>query len=237
MSIFAADLDGNGSLDLLTAGSQGSFGQLVNDGNGNFQYGAPLLGAEVNGLYTAALADLDEDGHPDLGIPTGCQLPDGSWTTCLILERGQADGQFTIVDTLDISTNQWMVATADLNHDTRPDLLTWYYGVTVFLNQTSIVAAPPPRFGLSFEAPRPNPARHEVAFEFSLAEAASATLSIFDLSGRLVTTIASEAQAAGPRRVVWDLRSRTGRRVGAGMYFARLNAGRHQLIRRVEVLP
>jgi hypothetical protein len=172
-------------------------------------------------------------------IPTSRPLPDGSWTNCLFIEPNQGGGQFAIVDTVDQTANQVLVTAADLNRDTRLDLLTWFPvgGVGVYLSQTSSVAVQTPRFALSFDAPRPNPSRHSVAFEFSLSKNSDGSLAGFDLAGRLVATLAEGNLVAGPHHISWNLRTGNGRPVDAGVYFARLSVGSRQIVRRLEVLP
>src|SRR5262245_59584481 len=103
------------------------------------------------------------------------------------------------MDTVIQSANQVWVTTADLNHDSLPDLLTWFpaNGVGVYLSRTLSVAAQVPRSTLSFAAPQPNPARHEVGLDFSLPETAPGSLAIFDTAGRLVVTLVEGSMEAG----------------------------------------
>src|SRR5262245_48627026 len=92
------------------------------------------------------------------------------------------------------------------------------------INAQDVAAAPPtaaaPRVQLS--APRPNPSSAATRLEFSLPEAASVDLSVFDASGRRVATVLSGELPAGPRTATWDGRDSNGRTVSAGLYFARL---------------
>jgi hypothetical protein len=53
-------------------------------------------------------------------------------------------------------------------------------------------------------------------------EAARIELRIFDVRGRTVRTLVNEAQAPGRYSVVWNGRDDSGRTVGAGVYFYRL---------------
>ena len=89
---------------------------------------------------------------------------------------------------------------------------------------------PPPPGGTptvtAFLAPYPQPALGEAAvfLPFDLASAASyVTLTVHDLRGRVVRRFDLGAHAAGRERAVsWDGRDASGRRVGGGVYFARL---------------
>ena len=70
----------------------------------------------------------------------------------------------------------------------------------------------------------PNPFVAQAAINFSLPTAGRATLRVFDLSGRLITTLADEEMAAADHTVVWNGRDASGNEVGAGVYFCRLEA-------------
>ena len=50
-------------------------------------------------------------------------------------------------------------------------------------------------------------------------------------------SLASGALPAGEHAATWDLRDAGGRIVGAGLYFARLEAGGRTLTRRIAVTP
>lgn len=72
---------------------------------------------------------------------------------------------------------------------------------------------------------RPDPApggRASVAFEVP-ANTTRCDLSVFDLSGRLVLTLASGSLGAGTRSVTWDGRTAGGVPVASGVYFVRLD--------------
>jgi len=71
-------------------------------------------------------------------------------------------------------------------------------------------------------APYPNPFRDASTFAFTLPEAGRVRIDIFDVSGRLVQTLADGAMPRGAHALVWDGRNESGRAVGAGVYFYRL---------------
>jgi len=70
----------------------------------------------------------------------------------------------------------------------------------------------------------PNPFVAQAAISFSLPQAGRASVKVFDLSGRLVTTLADGEMAAADHTVVWDGCDASGKEVGAGVYFCRLQA-------------
>jgi hypothetical protein len=77
---------------------------------------------------------------------------------------------------------------------------------------------------LVFASPAPNPSRGDVAFSWTMPQAAPTRLTIVDLAGRTVRLVASGTRAAGPQRVTWDGRDARGQTVRPGAYFARLES-------------
>ncbi len=89
---------------------------------------------------------------------------------------------------------------------------------------TGTADAGPPAAGREerFAAPSPNPAFDRTRFRFSLTRGGPARLAVYDAAGRLVRELANGPYAAGAHSCDWDLRDTNGGRVGAGLYFARL---------------
>jgi hypothetical protein len=67
----------------------------------------------------------------------------------------------------------------------------------------------------------PNPVYTCASISFELAEPGSARLAVYDMSGRLVSTLVDGELAGGPHSVVWDASSEG---AAAGVYFFRLEA-------------
>jgi hypothetical protein len=74
----------------------------------------------------------------------------------------------------------------------------------------------------------PNPGRRSTELEFDLAASERVELVIYDISGRLVRSLAKGTFNAGPHRVRWDGRDAAGRAMVSGIYFARLKGTRTQ---------
>jgi len=106
----------------------------------------------------------------------------------------------------------------------------------VTLNATREAAAPalPTVTALSFA--QPNPFRDEVTLAFSLAQPGPVSLRIYSVDGRLVRTLASGTREAGYYRPVWDGRDDHGNAMSAGVYYARLVAGRVRVTRTMSYL-
>lgn len=113
-----ADLNGDGRLDIvLGKGRHGPLHNrvLLNDGKGGFA--ASNLGAAPDRTYSAALADLDLDGHLDIVVSN--DEPDRK-----LLYRNDGKGRFTEFGTF--GSPKWptrYVTLADLNGDRYPDII------------------------------------------------------------------------------------------------------------------
>jgi hypothetical protein len=81
----------------------------------------------------------------------------------------------------------------------------------------------------------PNPARTEATIRYSLAEAGTAELEVYDLSGRRVATLLAGAAEAGEREVVWNLVADDGSAVPPGVYIYRLRSGGDAAARRLVI--
>ncbi len=83
----------------------------------------------------------------------------------------------------------------------------------------------------------PNPMSSDTTLRFRLEEPARATILIVGASGRAVRRLGDRSFPAGESAVRWDGRDARGRRVAAGVYFARLKVGDHVHTRRLVVAP
>lgn len=73
-------------------------------------------------------------------------------------------------------------------------------------------------------ATAPNPFSAQTAISFGLPTAGRVSVNVFDMTGRLVNTLANEEMAAANHTLVWDGTDFNGSTVGAGVYFCRLEA-------------
>jgi len=91
----------------------------------------------------------------------------------------------------------------------------------------------PPRLTL---AAAPNPARGQVELGFDLPSAGRVRISVYDLSGRRIATLADEWRAAGRHALSWNGRDASGRPVQAGVYLVRLEHENETITNRVTRL-
>ncbi|MCA9729517.1 MAG: T9SS type A sorting domain-containing protein, partial [Candidatus Eisenbacteria bacterium] len=82
----------------------------------------------------------------------------------------------------------------------------------------------------------PNPSTSASRIAYRVLDSGVTTLTVHDVNGRLVRTLArGVAEAAGRHERVWDLRGDDGVRVPAGMYYVRMQADGRVLSQRVVV--
>jgi hypothetical protein len=94
----------------------------------------------------------------------------------------------------------------------------------VYQNITAIGGPVTPQ-AFRLALPSPNPSKDRVELQYEMPRAARVTLRIYDVSGRVVATVLDSDRPAGIHGASWDGRDAVGGRVGAGVYFARMDAG------------
>ncbi len=77
----------------------------------------------------------------------------------------------------------------------------------------------------------PNPFYGKTTIRISLAQAETGTLEVFDLQGRLITTLSHGEQASGLNTYEWNARD-----AASGIYFARWRSARHTLLTKLLLL-
>jgi hypothetical protein len=78
-----------------------------------------------------------------------------------------------------------------------------------------------------------NPFRATTTFTFTLDRAAEVTLTVHDVAGRQVRTLADRSYARGEHFVVWNGSDHAGHRAAAGVYLIRLRQGSEDRVVRV----
>ena len=84
----------------------------------------------------------------------------------------------------------------------------------------------------------PNPAHGgNVSMSFALPKASPVKVALYDVTGRLVRTVADRAYDAGRYTLVWDGRDARGAALKPGVYLARFSSAGHTQSRRVLIVP
>jgi hypothetical protein len=118
----------------------------------------------------------------------------------------------------DPGTWQWKVSSYD---NPNPSLAYTVTSIRCVRGPTAVsgVLAPVP---LALAQSVPNPFDRNAVIHFALPEAGSVSLRIYDISGRMVRTLAKGSLKPGWYQRVWDGRDEEGHRLSAGTYFYRL---------------
>lgn len=82
----------------------------------------------------------------------------------------------------------------------------------------------------------PNPLRSSTEIRFEMPLAGRVSLTVCDVTGRLVRTLEGEALPAGAHQVAWDGRDDGGRPVRSGLYLCHLAASGHEATERISVV-
>lgn len=82
----------------------------------------------------------------------------------------------------------------------------------------------------------PNPFNPDTRIEFSLPTASTVTVSVFDVLGRTVCTLAEGMYPAGHHSVTWSGHDERGQAVASGVYFYRLESGGTALTRKMMLV-
>jgi hypothetical protein len=260
-----ADMDNDGFLDVVVAGTDGKLYVFDRNGNlfpsfANVRYSALTSAASES---SPVVADINGDGIPDIVMGgedaklnaisgTGAQLPGFP-----INLGAEVRGSPALCDCDGDGLSEIVLADWDQN------LYVWDYDFpfnpnglpawpqfhhdamrTGLANGPTLVGVPPGTeplpTTLEFAAPAPNPVRGSTRLRWAIPTSHAGQtfdVSVFDLSGRRVQTVASGQAAAGRFSAEWDRRDAGGSRVGGGMYFVRFHIGGTNDTRKIIVMP
>jgi hypothetical protein len=116
---------------------------------------------------------------------------------------------------------------------TRADLAR---GIMEFFLEVNPLAAPEtPSLAASVSA-FPNPFNPQTTIEFTNPRAGQVELAVFDVRGQRIAVLESGELAAGRHTVTWDGRDEAGRRLGSGVYLARLITGEESRSRKLMLV-
>ena len=79
----------------------------------------------------------------------------------------------------------------------------------------------------------PNPFNPSTTIRYTLSEASSVRLVIYNILGQQVRILVNTSQAAGAHSVMWDGRDALRRQVSTGLYLYRLEAGTNVVVRKM----
>jgi hypothetical protein len=82
----------------------------------------------------------------------------------------------------------------------------------------------------------PNPFKQSTTINYQLSAATKVTLTVYDVTGRKVTTLFNEYQKAGNHRYVWNGTDKHGRKLASGIYFSVLEVNGNQKRKKILLL-
>ena len=136
-----ADVNTDGKLDLIVAGdcsSGGCGGVLLGNGDGTFQPEIPF--ASTGGLiaFGMAVGDVNGDGKPDIVVGNQCADSICATSTVGVL-LGNGNGTFQTPVAYDAGGiyPDWVVI-ADINGDSKPDLILANSSTSITINQGDV---------------------------------------------------------------------------------------------------
>jgi hypothetical protein len=83
----------------------------------------------------------------------------------------------------------------------------------------------------SFTDVYPNPASSSTTIFFSLSNAEQVSFKVFDMAGRLVTTLIEQESGEGDNQITWNTSD-----IKAGIYFLRMESGSYSEMKKVSVI-
>jgi hypothetical protein len=105
--------------------------------------------------------------------------------------------------------------------------------ITVAAAAEQVVETPPVAGGIALSPTTPNPSIARAAWRLVLEEEADVSLSVFDVTGRLMHALPRQRFAPGGYELEWAGRTTAGVAAPSGHYFMRLRVGDTQWTRRI----
>ncbi len=128
----------------------------------------------------------------------------------------------------------WTLSVTDLAYYDTGTLNTWCLWFE-YSGAVDVASAGIPRV-LALGRNVPNPFNPMTRLSFDLPSAGEAKLRVFDVRGRLVTTLVDAPMQAGRHQVIWEGLDSAGHPVSSGIYFYRLEFDGKALTHRMTVL-
>ena len=184
--------------------------------------------SSINGSSTVTVT-VTADGSPVNGARVCLQKGD-DWATAEVYEVENTNSSGVVNIGVSPSTTGTMLITVWAQNKIS------YLG-TITVNGTGVEG---PEEGLNvataISTPYPNPATSSAAIPFSLANAGTASIQVFDLSGRTVAMPANQNFAAGQHTINWNLDSSNGTPVPNGFYSVVVTTTDKVMTERIMVL-
>jgi hypothetical protein len=111
------------------------------------------------------------------------------------------------------------------------DLVDWF-GITPVPNSDPTV----PAVATGIHSVYPNPFRADCHITFNTAAKGDVNLSVFNLRGQKVNTLANGEYSKGSHEIIWNGMDSSGKPVASGVYFLRMRAGSHLQTKKITII-
>ena len=163
-------------------------------------------------------------------IPQGFQYVSGgtyveaptTWTE-YIYDLSQYDGQQVYIGIRCVSNDAFIFFVDDFTVHSN--------GGSVSNDDTTA-----PVLQTSLQGNYPNPFNPETTIRFSTAAAGPVRIDIYNARGQLVKSLMNESREAGNHSIVWNGTDNTGRSIGSGIYYYKMQAGSYTSTRKMVLM-
>lgn len=82
----------------------------------------------------------------------------------------------------------------------------------------------------------PNPSKDGTSISFDLKAPATTSVRIYNIKGQIIRTLMENNTLQGKQNVTWDGKDQSGRKVTAGIYFAKISADKYYTIQKLIIM-
>ena len=241
--VSVADIDGNGSMELLFTGSDGhlhAWDPIVDEE----AYGWPIdIGS--SGMNEAITMDMDNDGDYEIMCLTstneihlyhhdGAQYDNFPYISQYTIYSTPAIGDIDNDNDYEIIVGTSSDLRAiDIAQTAGGDKYAWstyrsnnhrdgYYDITLASVSSSNEIIPA---DYSLGNNYPNPFNPITRISYGLPKDSKVRITVYDINGRVVNLLVDNDEPAGQRSIIWNGKNDAGMAVAAGLYFYRMQAG------------
>ncbi len=205
---------GDPAMDIYTTDELGAPFELVlsgntatGPGNQNQIYTVTSGGSPVEGVLVTASDGIGD--HPD--------DPESFYVQGVTNPSGQVTLNFTAIEEDDITVGAW-------RHNYAIDMMIVTVGNTGTGGGSGGAV-------LSMSVPRPNPCKTTASVDFTLPVQGETSLSVYDLSGRMVATLSAGQLLEGGHSAVWDVDD-----APSGLYIMKLDTAVGSVVQKLLVV-
>ncbi len=186
----------------------------------------PMWSTEAADLGVSHPASIDGSTGVTVTVTSGGSPVEGA-RVCLMKGDDWRDAEVYEVGTTNASGEVELYVSPATTGDMS--VVAWYwdhvpYQGSINVTETGIEQGGE-RFVNSVGAPWPSPASGGATVPFSLASSGTASMQVYDLTGRLVTTVEAGSFQAGEQSMSWDLTDGGGAPVPSGVYHIVVRSG------------